>query len=122
MKAERLAARLAAISVMHLVDGRTDARTHAKAAISASGSRLRPASRYKQRVFVISRARLHGGRSHLGGLFLLLLLLLFVLYAGWVGNVWREMKGEGEINTESKHARQGKAGRNLRIMTKSSCE
>lgn len=108
MKAENLAACLAAISVMYLVDGRTHAR---KAAVAASGSRLRPASRYKQRVFVISRPRLHGGRSHLGGLFFLL-LLLFVFYAGWVGNVWREMKGEGEINTESKHARRGERGKN----------
>lgn len=44
-------------------------------------------------------------------IFVFVCVLLFVFYAGWVGNVWREMKGEGEINTESKHARRGKAGR-----------
>lgn len=127
MKAERLAAHLAAISVMHLVDACTHAR---KAAIAASGSRLRPASRYKQRVFVISRARLHGGRSRLGGLFFVVVVALCFLRwmggqrlegnEGRRGNKYRKQTrtpGEGRKNYVSDR-RTGK----LRIMTKSSCE
>lgn len=56
--------------------GRTHARTHARLP-----SRL-AASRYKQRVVVISRARLHGGRSGLGGLFFFFVALCFLRWMG----------------------------------------